>query len=120
MATSSNAARDAAKDAREAMRESGEAVSATAESIQDDLAAMRDEIAELTKKLSVILSKRGNSAWRHARSGVEDTVSDLGQRARETGEDFTDTLSDALQNRPYTVLALAAGLGFLFGATWRR
>jgi ElaB/YqjD/DUF883 family membrane-anchored ribosome-binding protein len=120
MATSNNAAREAAKDAREAMRESGEAVSAAAENIQDDLVALRDEVAALTKKLSVILSKRSNSAWRHARSGVEDSVSDMSEYARETGEEFADTLGGALQSRPYTMLALAAGLGFLFGATWRR
>ena len=33
---------------------------------------------------------------------------------------FTDALEESLQSRPLTTLALAVGIGFVFGATWRR
>jgi ElaB/YqjD/DUF883 family membrane-anchored ribosome-binding protein len=39
---------------------------------------------------------------------------------RGVGEDVTDAIDDSLKRRPYTTLALALAIGFLFGATWRR
>jgi hypothetical protein len=35
-------------------------------------------------------------------------------------ENFTDALEESLQSRPLTTLALAIGIGFAFGAIWRR
>jgi ElaB/YqjD/DUF883 family membrane-anchored ribosome-binding protein len=39
---------------------------------------------------------------------------------REVGDNVVDAIDESLRRRPYTTLALAAGIGFLFGATWRR
>jgi ElaB/YqjD/DUF883 family membrane-anchored ribosome-binding protein len=39
---------------------------------------------------------------------------------REVGDTMTDAIDESLRKRPYTTLALAVGIGFLFGATWRR
>jgi ElaB/YqjD/DUF883 family membrane-anchored ribosome-binding protein len=47
-----------------------------------------------------------------------------GQEAVDSTRDVGDTLAVAVEKsvtkRPYTTLALALGLGFLLGATWRR
>lgn len=115
-----HAAREVGKDAREAMRDATRATSGAAADVQADLEALRSDVADLTKKLGVILSKRGNSAWKHAKSGVEDTIADAESRAIAAGEEITDVINNSIQSRPYTTLAVAAGLGFLFGATWRR
>jgi ElaB/YqjD/DUF883 family membrane-anchored ribosome-binding protein len=115
-----HAARDVGKDAREAVRESASAASGAVSDVQADLEALRSDVADLTKKLGTILSKRGNSAWEHAKAGVEDTIADVESRAREAGDEVTDAINSSLQARPYTTLAAALGLGFLFGAIWRR
>ena len=39
---------------------------------------------------------------------------------RDVSDNFIEALDDLLKNRPYATLAIVAGLGFLFGATWRR
>ena len=54
-------------------------------------------------------------------------ISDAGEKGREAigavrevGDNVVDAVDKSLKQRPYTALALAAGLGFLFGAIWRR
>jgi len=39
---------------------------------------------------------------------------------REVSDNFVDAIDESIKTRPYVTLALVAGLGFLFGATWRR
>jgi ElaB/YqjD/DUF883 family membrane-anchored ribosome-binding protein len=38
----------------------------------------------------------------------------------DVADTFGDALDDSLRRRPYATLAVAAGIGFLFGAAWRR
>jgi ElaB/YqjD/DUF883 family membrane-anchored ribosome-binding protein len=38
----------------------------------------------------------------------------------EVADTFTDALDESISRRPYTTLAIALGIGFLLGATWRR
>ena len=51
-------------------------------------------------------------------------VSAKGQEAveavRDVGDNVVDAIDESLKKRPYTTLAIAAAIGFLFGATWRR
>ena len=88
---------------------------------------MRDDFGKLAEQVREILSTRGNAAWQRAKSSIDDVVSD----ARDTGRDaagamrdvsdnFVDAIDDSLKARPYTTLAIVAGMGFLFGATWWR
>jgi ElaB/YqjD/DUF883 family membrane-anchored ribosome-binding protein len=39
---------------------------------------------------------------------------------REVGDTLGVAVEKSVTKRPYTTLALAVGLGFLFGAAWRR
>jgi len=39
---------------------------------------------------------------------------------REVGDTLAVAVDKSVTKRPYTTLALAVGLGFLLGATWRR
>ncbi len=127
MSNMSNMARDTAKDARDAVKETGKVASAGAKDIQEDLEALRDDVARLTQQLADVLAVKGNKAWRRAKSNVEGVISDAqdaGMEAvgavREVGDHVVDAIDESIQKRPYTTLALAAGIGFLFGATWRR
>jgi ElaB/YqjD/DUF883 family membrane-anchored ribosome-binding protein len=119
--------RDTVKDAKDAVREGGRAVSDASGNIQADLESLRDDVRLLTEQISDIVTSKGTAAWGRARSNIEGVVSDAttkGQEAvdavREVGDNVVDAIDQSLKKRPYTTLALAVGIGFLFGATWRR
>jgi ElaB/YqjD/DUF883 family membrane-anchored ribosome-binding protein len=131
MSNVGNIARDAAKDARDTVKETSKVASAGAKDVQEDLEALRDDVARLTQQLAGVLATKGNKAWRRAKSNVEgvisdaqnagmDAVDDAVGAVREVGDNVVDAIDESLKTRPYTTLALAAGIGFLFGALWRR
>jgi ElaB/YqjD/DUF883 family membrane-anchored ribosome-binding protein len=127
MSNTSNMARDAANDVKGAARDAGKAAAAAPSDIQDDLAALRADVARLTQQIANILAARGGATWRMAKSNVEGVISeaqDKGMEAvdavREVGDNLVDAIDESLKKRPYTTLALALGIGFLFGATWKR
>jgi ElaB/YqjD/DUF883 family membrane-anchored ribosome-binding protein len=122
-----DAARETAKDAREGLHEVGNAASAAAGDIQKDLQALRDDLARLAEQVGAILSDKGTTAWKRAKSSVDDVVSDAQSRGqdaadavREVSDNFVGAIDDSIKQHPLTTLAIVAGLGFLFGATWRR
>jgi ElaB/YqjD/DUF883 family membrane-anchored ribosome-binding protein len=51
-------------------------------------------------------------------------MSDAGERGREAlgevSEHLSEALQESMQEHPLTTIALAVGLGFLFGTAWRR
>ena len=123
--------RDTVRDAKDAVRESGKAAAAASGDIQADLEALRNDMARLTAQIADIFASKGNEAWSRAtsniKSNIEGVVSDAsakGQEAvdavREVGDNVVDAIDESLKKRPYTTLALAVGIGFLFGAIWRR
>ena len=127
MSSISNTIRDTAKNAKDAGREAGQAASAGARDIQADLVGLRDDVARLTHQIADIFAAKGSQAWRRARSGVDETIADVEDRGRdavdavrEVGDNMLEAIDESLKQRPYTTLALAVGIGFLFGATWRR
>lgn len=123
----SNMAHDMTKEAKDAVRDSGRAASNASRDIQADLATLRDDVGRLASQIADIMAARGGAAWRKAKAnvgGVVGDVQDKGMEAvgavREVGDNMVDAIDESLKKRPYTTLALAVGLGFLFGATWRR
>jgi ElaB/YqjD/DUF883 family membrane-anchored ribosome-binding protein len=122
-----DAANDTAREAREGLRDIGKAAADTSADLQDDLKALRDDFGKLAEQVREILSARGQAAWQHAMSGLDDVVAearntgrDAGGAARAVSDRFTGVIDDSIKTRPYTTLAIVAGLGFLFGITWRR
>jgi ElaB/YqjD/DUF883 family membrane-anchored ribosome-binding protein len=66
-------------------------------------------------------------AGHKAGSNVESMISDAQDKGmealdavREVGNNVVEAIDDSLAKRPYTTLLLAVGIGFLFGAAWRR
>ena len=119
--------RDTVRDAKDAARETGKAASAASGDIQADLEALRNDVSRLTSQIADIFAVKGNAAWSRAKSNLEGVVSDAsakGQEAvdavREVGDNVVDAIDESLKKRPYTTLALAVAIGFLFGASWRR
>jgi ElaB/YqjD/DUF883 family membrane-anchored ribosome-binding protein len=127
MSKIADAARETVQDARDAIKESGKAASAASGDIQADIQALRNDVARLAQQIADIFAAQGGKAWGHARAGVDEALADAGSRGREAvdavrevGENMREAIDTSLQERPYITLALALGIGFLFGATWRR
>ena len=71
----------------------------TLEDVQRDVGVLRDDISRLSREVSRYLTTTSRRA-----------LSDANQR-----------LDDAVRDRPFVAVAIAAGLGLLFGAIfWRR
>ncbi len=126
-----DAAKETARDAREGIREIGKAAADASSSVETDLQALRDDFARLAEQVTDILANKGNAAWARAKSGVKSSVDDAMSGAQDTGQEAMDavrevsdsvigTIDESLKQRPYTTLAIVAGLGFLFGLRWRR
>jgi ElaB/YqjD/DUF883 family membrane-anchored ribosome-binding protein len=103
----------------------------TVEDIQRDVQALRDDLARLAGQVGELLSAGGAEALsglkqrvRRAQDELDDTMADVGERGREALSEVSDHLGEALQEsmqeHPLTTIALAVGLGFLFGTAWRR
>jgi ElaB/YqjD/DUF883 family membrane-anchored ribosome-binding protein len=73
------------------------------------------------------IATRGAAAIRSTKAGFDDVaraVSDKGQEAMESAREARDTIADTIRHsikvRPYTTLAIAGFIGFLYGAMRRR
>jgi ElaB/YqjD/DUF883 family membrane-anchored ribosome-binding protein len=127
MSNLSNAASESVKDARDAIRESGAAASAASADIAADLKALREDVGRLAAQIGDIFAAKGNKVWQRTRASVDEAMTDAqGAKAeaidavREVGDNVLGAIDDSLEQRPYTTLALAFGIGFLFGAMGRR
>jgi ElaB/YqjD/DUF883 family membrane-anchored ribosome-binding protein len=127
MSNMSHMARDTVSEARGAARDAGKAASASAADIQDDLLALRDDVAKLTQQLAAIATTRGGAAWRKAKTNAGDAIAEAQDKGLEAvdavramGETMIDALDESLEKRPYVILGLALGAGFLLGAARRR
>jgi ElaB/YqjD/DUF883 family membrane-anchored ribosome-binding protein len=126
MSSMSNMARDTVKDAKDAVKESAKAASAASGDIKDDLEALRDDVAKLTQQIADILASKGGKAWKRARKNIDGVISDVEDKGmeavdamREASDNVVDAIDESIKTRPYTTLAIAFGLGFLFGVTRR-
>jgi ElaB/YqjD/DUF883 family membrane-anchored ribosome-binding protein len=125
--TVSSNMRDSTTEAREAARDIGKAAGAASGDMQKDMQNLRDDFARLAQQVADIVTDRGSAAWQRAKTGVDDAVADAQDKSREAvdamrevSDQFVEAIDESIKNRPYTTLAIALGLGFLFGTMWRR
>ena len=99
--------------------------------VKRDFQALRDEFGELAEQVSSLAQETSQDTLadiknrvRQLRDNMDEIVSNTSTRSREAlrdiGEDLNDAAQVSLREHPVAVLALAMGLGFIFGATWRR
>jgi ElaB/YqjD/DUF883 family membrane-anchored ribosome-binding protein len=121
-----------AEDAIMAAKANGRrGVSDATHDVQQDLQALREDLGVLAEEVTGLMSSTGTQALddvkdriRRIRSGLDDVMSDAGARGRDALRDAGENLSSALEQhikeRPVATLAVAVGLGFILGATWRK
>lgn len=95
--------------------------------IDREVENLKEDISKLTQQVASLVSTTGGAAYRRAKKNFDGVLSDAtgkGQEAVDAVKDVTATIGDAVEDavykRPVTTLALAAGIGFLIGAIWRR
>jgi ElaB/YqjD/DUF883 family membrane-anchored ribosome-binding protein len=73
------------------------------------------------------IAERGAAAIKNTKARVDQVVSDVtdkGEEALQSARKVRDTVADAIlrsvRERPYTTLAIAGFVGFLYGAMRRR
>jgi ElaB/YqjD/DUF883 family membrane-anchored ribosome-binding protein len=104
---------------------------ATIQDIQGDLKQLRDDVSRLAQQMAGLFSETGDEALgevkdrvRRMQANLNEAVTDAGERGREAFAEVSDNLGEAietsLREHPMTTVALAVGLGFLFGTAWRR
>ena len=88
-------------------------------------------MAQLSRQVTTLLSASSDEAigevkerMRRMRDNIDETVSDAGERGREALGDVAvnigEALEESLREHPVTTVALALGIGFLFGTMLRR
>lgn len=102
--------------------------------VEKQLETLRDDISELTQQVADLVSQAKDNTMAQVKSQVHSAKAQVdsalsgaqesGREAvdafRDVADTFGDALEDSLKRRPYATLAVAAGIGFLFGAAWRR
>ena len=73
------------------------------------------------------IAERGAAAIRNTKSRIDDAVTGVaekGEEALQSAREVRDTVADAIlrsvRTRPYTTLAIAGLIGFVYGAMRRR
>jgi ElaB/YqjD/DUF883 family membrane-anchored ribosome-binding protein len=99
----------------------------TRKDIESDVSILQKDMAKIMSQIGDILAAKGGDAWQNARSNIDDAVTNAqakGSEAigavRDVSDNLVNALDQSLKRNPYTTLALAIGLGVLFGATWRK
>jgi ElaB/YqjD/DUF883 family membrane-anchored ribosome-binding protein len=86
-----------------------------------ELDSLKGQVRDLTAQTQEVLSHSTNATLRRAGDAASEMISGVSAKSREAMEgvqEVKDNLAGAidasLKNRPYTTLAVAFGLGFLF------
>jgi ElaB/YqjD/DUF883 family membrane-anchored ribosome-binding protein len=95
--------------------------------VKGDIAILTDQITQALNTLAGAAKKQARRGYRQARANVDSAVSDLSERsgammnaAQDAANSIEETLEDVITQRPLATVAIALGLGFLIGVTWRR
>ena len=96
--------------------------------------ATKNEVARLSAQIAAAVTTLGEIAktgqtrlGREARHNVNALVPAASDRAgvvadaaQEAAGSIEDALAGAIQDRPFTMVSVALGVGFLTGVAWRR
>ena len=111
---------------RERFTSSTKRAAVTAEDFRQNVQALQGDLARLTQQATLLFGDVGDKAMGELTDGVhwlgknfDGVVSTANKRGRRALADASDGLvggiQEAVTKRPLTTLALAAGLGIIFG-----
>jgi len=95
--------------------------------VKNDISALADQITDALNSFAGTAQKQARRGYKQARANVDSAVDDMSERgsammdaAQDTAYSIEESLEDVITQRPLATVALALGLGFLIGVTWRR
>jgi ElaB/YqjD/DUF883 family membrane-anchored ribosome-binding protein len=95
--------------------------------VKNDIAALTDQITDALNTFAGTAKKQARRGYKQARENVDSALDDVSERgsamlgaAQDAAATVEETLEDVITQRPLATVALALGLGFLIGVTWRR
>jgi ElaB/YqjD/DUF883 family membrane-anchored ribosome-binding protein len=95
--------------------------------VKDDIAALTDQITDALNTFAGAAKKQARRGYKQARANVDSAIDDASERgsamlgaAQDAAVTLEETLEDVIVQRPLATVAIALGLGFLIGVTWRR
>ena len=96
-------------------------------SVKNDIAALTDQITDALNTFAGAAKKQARRGYKQARENIDSTLDDVSERgsaalgaAQDAAVTVEETLEDVITQRPIATVALALGIGFLIGVTWRR
>ena len=96
-------------------------------SVKNDIAALTEQITDAINTFAGTAKKQARRGYKQARENLDSTLDDVSERgsamfdaAQDAAVTVEETLEDVITQRPLATVALALGLGFLIGVTWRR
>jgi ElaB/YqjD/DUF883 family membrane-anchored ribosome-binding protein len=117
---------DALQDASE-MAAAYERLEKDMTAVKNDIANLSQQIAEVVNSLAVLAQSQAKRGVKNARANAGSIVSNASDRvdavavaAQDAATSMRDVLEETIQERPLATIAMALGLGFLIGVTWRR
>lgn len=99
--------------------------------VKTEISHLSEQITDAVNALGTIAQSGTRRGFKRARANVNALASDASERAgaaagamsiaaQDAANSIGDTLADAIEERPVASIALAVGIGFLIGVTWRR
>jgi ElaB/YqjD/DUF883 family membrane-anchored ribosome-binding protein len=120
MSNGETAARDFADNATQRLEKD-------VNTVKSDIAALTDQITDVLNAFAGQAGKQARRGYKQARANVDSAIDEASERgsamlgaAQDAAVTIEETLEDVITQRPLATVALALGLGFLIGVTWRR
>jgi ElaB/YqjD/DUF883 family membrane-anchored ribosome-binding protein len=120
MSNGETAMKDLSDDARQRLEKD-------VNSVKNDIAALTDQITDVLNNFAGVAKKQARRGYKQARANVDSALDEASERgtamlgaAQDAATTIEETLEDVITQRPLATVALALGLGFLIGVTWRR
>ena len=93
--------------------------------MKNAIGGLSDQIADAANDIGTVAQDQAKQSLKHARAHVDSMVAEASDRvgaiaAQMEASSIGDTLEDVIRERPLSIVAIALGLGFLIGVTWRR
>ena len=95
--------------------------------MKNAIRGLSDQIADAASDMGAVAQDQAKRGLKHARTHVESVAADASGRigaiartAQMEASSISGALEDVIRERPLSIVALAPGIGFLIGATWRR
>ncbi len=95
--------------------------------LRNDLDALRQDVSSLADHLTGFLTDKGDEVAGSAKQSVQnigDALSETAAKSRSLARDgfdgFGEIIENSVRERPFTMLAIAAGLGAIVAAQLRR